>query len=454
MPTFAFTARDRSGQKISGTREAADRRTALEELREHGLFVTQLQPSEPERPQRAPARKPPRRSVAASSRMASGESPMAASLTAPGIGVPRAPRRIESEEPEGILPREARFPDSNRPFLRANAKQLSLYFRQMHAMLHAGTVVGQALSVMGENAPNSGLRRASQEMALRVSRGHPLSDTMRSYPGLFSELMIGMIAAGEKGGFLDRMCLRLSEYSERDYDLQMMIKKETWYPKLLIFASIFIPSAVPLVLAVVQGGNPLAAWIHYVFAPVALIGMIWGSIQIMNYFAPVTLRTGPVRYVIDYVKLLIPLAGKTARALATAKFCRALGALQAAGMAPHRTIAMAANACGNEVIGRRARNIIPKVERGESFTEALASTHEFPGVALQMMRTGEQTGHIEEQLDKVADFLEEDAEATIKKSVVAGGMLIFLLIGCYIGYTVVQFWSGFYNGIMNDYGKP
>ena len=333
----------------------------------------------------------------------------------------------------------------SQPWMRANAKEMALFFRQMHAMINAGTTVGQALNSLSENAINPALRQASKDMSVRTAHGRLWSETMRTYPGLFSELMVGMISAGEMGGFLDRMCQRLAEYSERDYEIQQAIKRETWYPKLLVVMSILIPSAVPAVLAIVQPGHvsPLVAWLQNVTPPFLVVGAAYGFWKCQDRILPVATHSGSPRYLLDMVKLTIPIAGKTTRALATAKFCRALGAMQAAGAGLNQTITMAANACGNAVIAEHAKSIIPRVERGEGLTDSLASTGYFPGIALQMLRTGEESGSIELQLEKVADFLEADAETTIKQSVQVLGIVVFLLIAIRIGIQIVQFYMGY-----------
>jgi len=155
-------------------------------------------------------------------------------------------------------------------------------------------------------------------------------------------------------------------------------------------------------------------------------------------------------YIFDQIKLLVPVAGKTARSLATAKFCRSLGALQAAGMGVQQTIHLSADACGNAVIAEKSRQTIRQIEAGVGLTDALASTRQFPGIAIQMLRTGEATGNFDEQLDKVADFLETDAETTIKQSVTLLGIVIFLFMAIYIGIQVVQQYVGTYNNLIDQ----
>ncbi|MDF2440294.1 MAG: type pilus assembly protein PilC [Abditibacteriota bacterium] len=473
MPNFAFQARDRGGRQISGTREAADQRAALEGLREAGLFVTQLAPARGRRTQSAPqdlASAPARlESTSVAPVEALADRSHAANATgtsiatsaevtaAPLPGFPGTAERATTAASATTVAGTASTSTTTKAkpqgdvWARANAKQMSLFFRQMHSMLHAGTSLAQALSILAQHDASPALRRASYEMHLRTSRGEPWHDTLRAYPGLFSELMIGMIQAGEMGGFLDRMCLRLSEYCERDYEIQQTIKRETWYPKLLVFCSIFIPSVVPLVLTGigVMPGNPIVNWFKSVYGPLSLVLGVWGAWKVANYFAPLLGHKKTLRVTVDRLKLMVPIGGKAVRGLATAKFSRALGATYAAGMAPHMSIRIAANACGNEAIAQSAMAIIPRIERGEPMTDALASTGHFQAVILQMLRTGEETGKIDEQLDKVADFLEADAETTIKQAVKVLGIVAFLLVALNIGAFVIDFYTGVFSNMVD-----
>lgn len=452
MPTFAYQARDREGQRVNGTREAQNRDAVLETLRGEGLFVTKLAPvgdfksvmpdavtpvpAQGELPIREmPIREMPMRETPVSE-TAGLQFPVAptAPLPRPQVEVPQTP--------EGLgKPLPAPTPTPNQMLLTADAKQLSLYFRQMHAMIHAGSSVGHALGLMAQNAPNAALRKASQEMANRTQRGEEWNRAMTAYPGLFSELMVGMIAAGEGGGFLERILLRLAEYSERDYEIQQTIKRETWYPKLILACSFLIPSVVPLVL----GG--FGAWFDSIKGVLFAALLLLIGWMALKKLVPGTLSNGPQRAAIDEFKLRFPYAGKFVRALAAAKFCRALGALQGAGMGLHKTINLASDACGNEAMARQTRKIIHRLDKGESLTTALTSTGQFPPLALQMLATGEASGSIEAQLDKVADFLEADAETAIKKSVQVLGVVVFLLVAIRVGMQVIGGYTGYFDNI-------
>jgi type II secretory pathway component PulF len=456
MANWVYEARDRAGKVVQGAHEAPDRRTALEFLRGQGLFLTRLEatrgglskPSSKTAPitsvavASAPGTRPP-------VEVPLPESPRPGEKTPP-VQIPQPlPRPISTGANPGVqTPRVASVPIAPQPLLHSSAKDLSIFFRQTGAMLHAGTTIGAAMNSMSENAPNAALRKAAAHMEKRVMSGEPMSESMRSFPGLFSPLQIGMVSAGERGGFLVAIFERLTKYAERDYELQQTIKKETWYPKLLVLASIFIPAAVPLVLAMVQGGqNPFFAWFRQVAPPMVLIGLAYAIYRAAEYTSPLASHQSAIKSVLDDIKLRAPVMGKVTKALATAKFCRALGALTSAGVGVGESVRLASGACGNTTIARGALEAIPRLESGEKLTESLAKSGHFPKMVLQMLKVGEDSGSIDDQLDKAADFLESDAEVAIKQSIQVLGIVVFLIIAIRIGIIIGGFYTSYFDNI-------
>jgi type IV pilus assembly protein PilC len=457
MSLWAYEARDSAGKVVRGTHDAADRRSALEFLRQQGLFLTKLEvtrgtsaPTPVKAPVTAPT--PAKMPEASSHRFTSEGGPQVAAPQRV-VGVPPlAPRPISSSAiPGSAHPGTAAPPIAQQSLLRASSKDLSQFFRQIAAMLHAGTSIGAALHSMASHAPNAALRKASAQMEARAMAGEPVSESMRAFPGLFTPLQIGMVSAGERGGFMEAMYSRLAKYAERDYDLQQTIKRETWYPKLLVFASIFIPGAVPLVLAIVRGGqNPFLAWLGSVGPPLLILGLAVLIYRAANYASPLAAHQQGPKLWLDSIKLRIPVAGKVVRGLATAKFCRALGALYGAGVGVSESVRLAADACGNAAIARDSIGVIPRLEHGERLTDCLASTGQFPSSVIQVMHVGEETGSLDTQLDKSADFLENDAEVAVKQSVQVLGVIVFVLIAIRIGFQVAQFYLGYFNSIFDE----
>jgi type II secretory pathway component PulF len=402
MPTFVYKARNKQGERVEGKREAPDKHTALLALRESELFVTELNP-----------------------------------LTA---GKPRKAAASAAPAPAGKW------------WWRANPKNLSLYYRQLQALLKSGTSLAQALNAAAQSAPSNALRQASAEMARRTAKGETWSAQMREYPGLFSPLALAMIRSGEAGGFLDIACGKLADYAEHDHHIKQVVTRETWYPKMVIFAAIFILNAPPLAIAILKNQNVRAAELGYLVGvglPLLGIFLLWLLVSGHKFIMPLARHLRPLTQLIDQIKLLIPGVGKTVRALAVAKFCRAFSSLYAAGLGVATSFELAGDACGNTAIAARIREIIPQVEQGQGITDSLASTRQFQPVVLQMMRTGEVSGNFDAQINSVAEFMEQEAESAIHKSVVVLGILLYLMVAGIVGYYVINFYVGYANNLMN-----
>jgi len=480
MPTFAFQARTKSGEQIAGTREAADIGAAREALRAAEMFVTELQLDSASMkktrgaeaasrqivpPQIVPAQKMQAQTMQAQTMPVHGGGvavvqPAHAGGRPPQIATPGATPPQATTPPQVATPQEGQNgprvgsePLRSQPLLTSSNKATSLYFRQMYAMLNSGTGIAQAMHTMATHAPSSGLRSASGQMAERALAGHPVSRQMEAFPGLFSNLQIGLVEAGENGGFLDRMYLRLAEYSEHDYELEQAIKRETWYPKMLVFCAILIPASVPTVLAVLGGRSGFGAFLGAAGPKLALLALIWIGWSMAIRILAVGAHGGVVRELIDGLKLVLPIQAKVTRALAAAKFARAMGALYASGVGAAKMVDVAAGACGNAAFAARVRQVIPRLQNGEEMTMALASTKQFPAVAIQMMYTGEASGRLDEQMDKVADFLEADAETAIKQAVKVLGILAFLVIAVIVAVQVAQQYLGTINSIIDEGNK-
>ena len=501
MATWIYEARTGEGRVVRGTREADDRRSALEALRAEGLFPTRLETRGARRAPAKPAPLRPRAPVPDSPPSALSPSSVGANAVggaaiavepsgaarpanAPNVGAANGAPDVSAPRPPVARPAVPHFdpnagppggaggatgridpnvlrplgqsvsaPLARQPFLRASDQDLSNFFRQLAALIHAGTGIGAALKTLGEHGGGRALRSASKQMAERAMTGEPLSESMKSFPGLFTPLMVGIMSAGERGGFLETSLNRLADYSERDYELQQSIKRETWYPKTIFFFSFAIAGVPTLVLAGVVPflrqvippylviGGVVLAWKAWNFARPALVS---GAIEPLKVGG-----TSPAK-IYDEIKLVLPIVGKTARALASAKFCRALGTLYSAGVSPGEAVRLGAQACGNRVVAERALKTIPGLQAGRSLTECMAETRVFNPLALQMMRVGEESGDLDSQLDKAADFLETNAETTIKQAVPVLGILLYLCVAFYVALQLISFYTGYYGGIMDN----
>ena len=346
-------------------------------------------------------------------------------------------------------------PLPKQPYLRANNQDLSNFFRQLASLINAGTGIGAALQTLAEHGGGKGLRTAANQMSQRAMTGEPFSESMKAYPGLFTPLMIGITAAGERGGFLEASFNRLADYSERDYKLDQTIKQETWYPKTILFFSFAIGGFPTLFL---RGLGPFLreVWAPYFIMALLVLGWKgWKFVKpalISGAVEPLRVGSTSPAKIYDEIKLVLPIAGKTARALSSAKFCRALAALYSAGVAPGEAVRLGAQACGNRVVADRALKTIPDLQNGRPLTECMKETRVFNPLALQMMRVGEESGDLDSQLDKAADFLEGNAETTIKQAVPIIGILLFLCVALYVLLKMIGFYTGYFDSMFTEAG--
>jgi type IV pilus assembly protein PilC len=389
MPVFTYTARDRTGNTTSGTVEAETDQRAAARLREQGLWVTDLR---------------------------SGE---------------RA--GVERVGP----PRTQEAPISKRIRSPVSLKDLAIFYRQMHTLLNSGVALYQSLEMVGQGGqtPNPHLRNIVQDIARRILAGSRLSDAMAHYPWLFDKMQVRMVEAGERGGLLVQIFLRLAEFLEREYEIRMDVSRKTLYPKLVVSLLIFVlPIRIPLTLQ-----SYLSELGHILLMIVAFGVPIWLAARVL-----LTGRAGREAY--DQVKLAFPVIGKLIRKLAAARFARSLAALYGAGVPIMTAVTMSGEASGHYVLETRSRAMGPALERGVSLAQTLEASGFFPPMFIGMVRTGETTGNLDGMLDKAADFYEEEAAHATTQLVVTMGVVLLVVVAILVAIKLI----GFYTGMLGE----
>jgi len=324
-------------------------------------------------------------------------------------------------------------------FGKVKVQDRAVFFSELYTMLNAGVGLFQALDTIGETIRPVRLAELVRRLRDGVRGGKPLSDAMRRYPDVFSTLNCAIFAAGESGGFLAEAVHRCAEYSERESRLQQKIKQETWYPKLVLLAFLFIPTLPTLVLQGVRAWLSQLAGIGLAAVPFVLAaGLLWQALKAAG-------KSDSTRQTLDSIKLSLPLLGKVSKRLAFARFSRAMSALYTAGLGFVRGVPLAAEATGNEAIADHLRRSVPRIQQGAPLSEVLETSRHVPPMVVQMVRTGEQTGQIDSMLDKVADYFEQEADTAIHQMVVSLTPVCILLLGGLVAVKVVGFYTGLYN---------
>lgn len=316
---------------------------------------------------------------------------------------------------------------------------LQFFFRQMSSMLDAGIAPSQTLATLSTQTQDARLRGVIVELKNAVDAGRPISPELRAYPDVFSPLMISMVQAGEEGGFLAEQCRRLSEYIQRDIALRNMISRETLYPKIIVVSSIILILVTNWIIeSVGQPGaqklwSPLtqpSTWL--IIAPVAIILFVYFRIVKKNEQA---------KRQWDSFVLKVPYIGKLVHGFAMAKFGRSFGALYSSGVAMPRSLQLSADACGNEYLRAQIYPAARDLESGVGITDSLERTRAFSPIVLDMTRTGETTGNVDEMLNKMAEYYEEEGATKARQAAVVVGVIAFIIVAVYIGLIVIKFYQ-------------
>ena len=330
---------------------------------------------------------------------------------------------------------------------RVKTKDLVLFTRQFATMINAGLPLVQSLDILATQQPNKRAAEKIRAVLSDVESGSTLADAMRRHRDFFSEIYVNMVAAGEAGGILDVILLRLAEYLEASEKLRRKVKGAMFYPVtvmsfsglaiavLLIFviptfAGFFETAGVPLPLPtrIVMGiSDFLISWWWAVAAVLAGIGWLFRAYR----------KTPAGRMTTDKLMLRIPILGQVLRKAAIARFSRTLGTLVQSGVPILDGLEITARTAGNRVVEDAVMKSRASIAGGETIAEPLKRSTVFPPMVVQMINVGEQTGGLDDMLSKIADFYDEEVDAAVGAltSIIEPVMIVFL--GAIVGGMVV-----------------
>lgn len=325
-------------------------------------------------------------------------------------------------------------------FGKVSLSTLAFFFNQLGTMLRAGVPMVQSLDTLSTQTRDPRFKHVVQEMKGHVEAGRPMTAGMQRYPEIFSPVMLSIIRTGEEGGFLDEALFTVAKYTEDEIELRNLYRRVTIYPKILIVASMVIILSANMIISMVAPNgaklsSPLtsiATW--YILAPI-IVGLF--------LFFRVGLANFQVKYSWDRFITMIPFLGGTIRQMAMAKFGRAFGALYRAGVPLPQVVKLSADSCGNEYMRARLYPASKVLEGGAGITETLRSTGALSPIVIDMLSTGERTGNLDQMLNKMADYYQDESKTRSIQLGYAIGVLILLLVAGYIGYIIVTFYTSY-----------
>ena len=397
MATYNYVAKDALGKVITGTTEAENEQILVRRLREKGYWVQKVSSARAAAPAQARARK--------SSFLA-------------GLG-------------------------------RVSGRDLSVFCRQFATMIDAGVSLVRCLAVLEEQTTSGRLRGIIREIQVGVESGETLSRSLTRWPGVFSNLFVGLVRAGEVGGVLDETLNRLATFMEENERLRRKLKSAMTYPVLvLLFAIGVVIGLVTFVLPQfvqvfedlgIKKTLPAATQVLIQISDflthrwyILIVGILLFVIAVAQYA-----HTRIGRRHFHWVKLKFPVFGKLNHKIALARFSRTLSTLLVSGVPILQALETVAGSVDNDIISDAILSARSAIREGEQIGDPLQRSGLFPPMVIQMIAIGEETGSLDTMLSKIADFYEAEVDATLASLTAALEPILIVCLGGIVGFIVI-----------------
>src|SRR5215469_10116755 len=324
---------------------------------------------------------------------------------------------------------------------------LVIFTRQLATMVDAGLAMVQSLQALAEQTATKVMRDVIKDVTARVEAGDSFSEALQKHPKVFNRLYICMVGAGEKGGLLAEILARLATYLENAARLRKKVKSACMYPTVVTIVAILITiflliKVVPVfgeifksfgadLPAPTQALITLSNFVKRFIIPILLVGggMVYGWFQFI--------KSKPGRRFWDAYRIKLPIFGVIAHKICLARFTRTLASLIRSGVPILEVLQIVSQTVGNVIMEQAIKTAAVDIERGEGISVALAKHPVFPSMILRMITAGEQTGKIDNMLERIADFLDEEIETTLSGITALIEPILIVFLGVVVGGMVI-----------------
>ena len=403
MPGFSYVAVDKRGKEKRGSLEAETRERALEQLKAEGLIPV-------------------------------------------------------SVREQGALNKEIDFSIGK----KVKPRDLSVFCRQFVSITQAGVPMKEALQMLSEQTENKWLKRAISEVLLNVEKGNTLADSMRSQSDIFPPMLVNMVEAGEQSGSLEMAFSRMAVHFEKEAKLKATIKKATIYPIILVIAAIGVIAV--MLLFVIPIFIDMFADLDIEMPAITMFVMNSSKWMTSHWYVVLAIIVGVVaaykliyrttqgRLTIDRIKMKMPLFGKLTVKTACSQFARTMSTLLMSGISTIDALETTSKIVNNIHYTNAMLKAREEVMKGVPLSEPLEASGIFPPMVYHMTGIGEETGNVEEMLEKMADYYDEEVEMTTQSVLAAMEPIIILFMALIIGTLVIAVISpiaSMYSGLDN-----
>lgn len=327
-------------------------------------------------------------------------------------------------------------------------RDMVIFSRQFSTMINAGVPILQSLQIMCEQTENKMLRRILYSVRNDIEGGSSLFEALRKHPKVFTDLYANMVNAGETGGILDIILLRLAEYLEKAAKLKARVKSAMVYPAVVVTVAvaviaiilIFVIPTFETMFADFGAALPLPTQIVINLSRFTQDNFLWmiGGVVVFAVVAKRLYRIERVKIMADFWLLTLPVFGPLLRKVAVARFSRTLSTMVSSGVPILNALDIVARTSGNKTVELGVLEAKKSIAEGQTLADPLEATGVFPPMVIQMIAIGESTGSLDHMLSKVADFYDNEVDVAVETltSLLEPMMIVFL--GVVVGGLVVS----------------
>ncbi len=327
-------------------------------------------------------------------------------------------------------------------------KDIVIFTRQLATMIDAGLPLVQCLDILGNQTENKTLAKTVNQVRSDVESGATFADALKKHPKIFDNLYCNMVAAGEAGGILDTILQRLAAFMEKFAKIKGQIKSAMIYPSVILFVAIAVVSlllvvVVPMLANIfTESGMQLPLPTRVVMAVSGFLKS-WGGLVLICVI--VGLFFGLKQYrktenglrATDTLALRIPVAGSLIQRVAVAKFTRTLGTLLSSGVPILEGLLIVSRTAGNKVVEDAILATRQSVSEGKTLAEPLGRAKVFPAMVVSMISVGEATGALDNMLNKIADFYDDEVDSAVAALTSMLEPILMIFLGVVVGFVIV-----------------
>ena len=327
-------------------------------------------------------------------------------------------------------------------------KDVVIFTRQLATMIDAGLPLVQCLEILGSQTDNKTLAKTVTQVRSDVESGATFADALKKHPKVFDNLYVNMVAAGEAGGILDTILQRLAAYMEKFAKIKRQIKSAMIYPSVILFVAIAVVTlllvvVVPMLAAMFkEAGQALPLPTRIVIA-VSDFLKGWGGLFLLIFLVGSVValiqwrKTEQGLRITDSIGLKLPVAGMLITKVSVAKFTRTLGTLLTSGVPILEGLIIVARTAGNKVVEEAIFMTRQSVSEGKTLAEPLSKAKVFPAMVNQMIAVGEATGALDNMLNKIADFYDDEVDAAVAALTSMLEPMLMIFLGVTVGFVIV-----------------